>query len=57
MLDEMTKKELAVFEKKRGDQIELQTHYLIKKQENEVAALDKKLNAGWGKHDKDRKSQ
>ena len=43
-VEELTKKEAAKFLKQRGDRIEIQINHLITKQENEVAALDKKLN-------------
>ena len=46
-VEELTKKESAKFLKQRGDRIEIQINHLITKQENEVAALDKKLNQGW----------
>jgi len=41
--------------KKRGDRIEIQINHVIVKQENEVNALDKKLNTGWAEQDKIRK--
>lgn len=43
--------------KKRGDRIEVQINHVIVKQENEVAALDKKLNTGWAEQDKIRKRE
>jgi len=51
----LTKKEQAGFLKKRGDRIEIQINHVIVKQENEVNALDKKLNTGWAEQDKIRK--
>ena len=56
-VEELTKKEAAKFLKQRGDRIEIQINHLITKQENEVAALDKKLNQGWAEQDKIRKKE
>ena len=46
-INELTKKESAKFLQQRGDRIEIQINHVIVKQENEVNALDKKLNTGW----------
>ena len=44
VIDELNKKEAAKFLKIRGDRIEIQINHLITKQEQEVNALDMKLN-------------
>ena len=56
-IEELTWKESGKFLKQRGDRIEIQINHLITKQENEVNALDKKLNTGWAEHDKVRKRE
>lgn len=54
-IEKLTRKEEAKFLKERGSRIEVQINHVIAKQENEVHALDKKLNNGWAEQDKLRK--
>ena len=54
-IEDLSKKEAAKFMKQRGDKIEIQINHVLAKQDNEVNALDKKLNTGWAEQDKVRK--